>query len=160
MALFTYDIFDRIKDDHRQVMEIFDQLQSSDETCVQRRPQLLQHLCDELLPHMAAEENLIYPLMEDGEKNHRMHLQVEEEHRAARQELEELRRCDPHDERFLARCTVLRNLIRLHVTEEESVVFLMVRSHITNQQTIDLVEQFQAAKERFRREQGEQPQAA
>lgn len=153
MAILRHDIFDELRTDHREIMEIFDQLMQTDEQSVNRRNQLVGQLRDELLPHMIAEEGMIYPLMENGQKSHALHMHADEEHRAARLVLAELARTDPHDEHFVARCDVLRNLIRMHVAEEESVVFLTIRSKITNQQTVDLVPAFQKAKDDFRKQQ-------
>jgi hemerythrin superfamily protein len=154
MALFARDVFDQIKDDHRAVMDLFDQLESMDEAAISRRGALVRHLQDDLLPHMAAEETVFYPLMENGARNHQRHLEVNEEHLAARTLLQGIIDTDPNDERFLARCKVLKELLRLHIAEEESLVFLTVRSKITNKQTIELLGQFQAFKEQFRRQQG------
>jgi hypothetical protein len=84
MALFARDVFDQIRDDHNVVMAIFDQLESKSEAAVARRRQLVRQLQDELLPHMAAEENVFYPRMENGIKNHERHLIAEEEHLAER----------------------------------------------------------------------------
>ena len=153
MALFRRDIFDEIRDDHRQVMDIFDQLLQTDAVTIRRRPQLMNQLQSELLAHMAAEESVFYPLLENGERNHWNHLKAEEEHVSARLVLDRLQQMHPNEEHFAALCDVLRNVIRMHVAEEESVLFLTVRSHISNQQTMDLIQPFQAAKDSFRRQQ-------
>ena len=160
MAIFRRDIFDEIRDDHRQVMDIFDQLLQTDEVTVRRRPQLMNQLQRELLAHMAAEETVFYPLLENGERNHWNHLHAEEEHVSARIVMERLQQMNPNEEHFAPLCDVLRNVIRLHVAEEESILFLTVRSHISNQQTIDLIQTFQAAKDAFRRQQMPAPKAA
>jgi iron-sulfur cluster repair protein YtfE (RIC family) len=154
MALFARDVFDQIRDDHRAVMEIFRQLEELDESSVGRRSQLIQQLQDDLLPHMAAEENVFYPHLENGARNHERHLHADEEHRAARMVLRDIAGMDPNDEHFMARCSVLKDLLKMHIAEEESIIFLTVRTKITNQQTIDMLGQFQAFKEQFKRQRG------
>ena len=106
-----------LKADHRQVEGWFAEFgkTSSDE----RKADLAERICEALKVHMTIEEEILYPafLAATGEES--LHHEAEIEHDAAKKLIAEIESNGPDDDHFDARVSVLAEMIKHHVNEEE-----------------------------------------
>ncbi len=106
-----------LKADHRQVEEWFSQFEKSNGRA--RKQQLASHICEALIVHTTMEEEIFYPafLKATGDKD--LHHEAVVEHNGAKQLIAEIRRMSSGDDYFDAKVTVLSEMIKHHVKEEE-----------------------------------------
>ncbi len=144
------NIFDQIVTDHKEVKNIFKQMTSSTATPLETRQQLLDKLQMELLPHMEAEESLLYHYLMERASDRMPVLEAQEEHHMGKLALRELRNLGLNEDRWVARATVLSEMIGHHIHEEETVVFKMAKKVIDSNLAADMGRQFQDEKNRLR----------
>lgn len=108
-----------LKADHRKVEELFKQFEEC-RTKLQKT-KVVGQIIAELTVHAAAEEKLIYPLVE--KKDSDMSLEAVEEHHLIKILLKELSNFDGSEENFKAKVTVLKEVVEHHVKEEEHELF-------------------------------------
>lgn len=140
------DIFEIIRDDHRSVMDLMEQLKQTDDLSVQRRSECLRQVKAMLLPHMAGEETLLYPLL-DKAGDQAMSRHANDEHHQARvvfNEILYLPTCN--DPSFVSRIEQLQRLLQSHIQAEESVIFDEVRTVTSDHQRQEMGRQFQEFK--------------
>jgi hemerythrin superfamily protein len=123
---------------HRRVESILDDLQAGNDPS-----SLLPELANDLAAHMAIEQNIFYPAIHDVDP----HLVEEsfEEHAVAELALKRLLKTAPADSQFAARVSILRELIRLHVEEEEEELFPKVEQTMNAEQLEALGEKLEQA---------------
>ena len=111
-----------LKKQHREVEALFKKIEKA--RGAQRRA-LMDELTANLKLHMAIEEKIFYPAVQQlpAKKAEDMTLEAYEEHAVVKLVLAELPGVDPEDERFDAKMTVLSELIEHHVEEEEDEMF-------------------------------------
>jgi hypothetical protein len=106
-----------LKADHRQVEEWFEQFQST--RSEDRKAALSQQICQALKVHTQIEEQIFYPAFLEATAEEDVHHEAEVEHDGAKKLIAEIERRGPDDEYFDARVTVLSEMIKHHVNEEE-----------------------------------------
>lgn len=106
-----------LKADHRQVEEWFAQFESarSDE----RKRKLAAQICSALTVHMTIEEEIFYPAFLAATEETSLHHEAVVEHAGARRAIEEIEAGGEDDEYFDAKVSVLAEMIKHHVKEEE-----------------------------------------
>jgi len=106
-----------LKADHRQVEQWFGEFESarSDD----RKRELAEQICEALRTHTTIEEEIFYPAFLEATDETDIHHEAEIEHAGAKHLIEEIESAGPEDDHFDARVTVLREMIRHHVKEEE-----------------------------------------
>jgi hemerythrin superfamily protein len=106
-----------LKADHRQVEDWFEQFEKtrSDE----RKSQLAQQICAALKVHTTIEEEIFYPAFLEATEEEDIHHEAEVEHNGAKKLIAEIEASGPEDEYYDARVTVLSEMIKHHVKEEE-----------------------------------------
>jgi hemerythrin superfamily protein len=116
-----------LKRQHRQVESLFKKLLKTEEA--DERQTLVEEIRRNLALHMRLEEEVFYPAVREIEtkKAEETVLEAYEEHHVAKLAMEELPRVDPSDERFRAKATVLQELIKHHVDEEEKEMFRLAK---------------------------------
>lgn len=144
-------IYERLKQDHRVVEKILQEMVESEESDTQRRGELVDRLKQELLAHAHAEEKLLYTELERHKESHDLALEAEEEHHAAEVLLKELAQTDPGHEHWKAKATVLKELIHHHIEEEEDEMFSKAHDVLDAGQEKQLAEGFEEQKEREKR---------
>jgi hypothetical protein len=103
--------------DHRQVedwFEQFDKARSSD-----RKRDLARNICDALRVHTQIEEEIFYPAFYEATGEKDLHHEAIVEHDGAKKLIAEIESTGPDEEYYDARVTVLSELIKHHVKEEE-----------------------------------------
>jgi hypothetical protein len=127
------DVIEVLEHDHREVEEMFRELEglrgaTSDEDRA-RRKELTEDVTIELVRHSVAEEVIVYPSVEDkvgkDEVEH-----AREEHAEAEETLAKLEKLDADDPRFDDELKELMDEIRHHIEDEEGEMFAHMRERI------------------------------
>lgn len=123
------DAITLLKADHKSVNALFKAFEKSDDASQKRK--LVDSMIEELSIHAAIEERVFYPASrnEAADTTDEV-LEAIEEHHVVKWILSELQGLDPNDERFDAKTTVLIELVRHHVEEEEQEFFPKVRAEL------------------------------
>jgi hemerythrin superfamily protein len=120
------DVLKLLKQDHDKVKQLFVELRSGS-----KRKALVEQLRAELLMHAKLEEEIFYPAIRDVmEKLEDEILEAYEEHHTVERSLADLVVTDISDERFIAKVSVLANIVLQHVEWEEKVLFPEVRKEM------------------------------
>jgi hemerythrin superfamily protein len=106
-----------LKADHRQVEEWFEQFAKSRSSA--KKQQLVANICSALTVHTRIEEEIFYPAFLEATEDKDMHHEAMVEHEGAKRLIAELEGMKPEDDYFDARVTVLSEMIKHHVKEEE-----------------------------------------
>jgi hypothetical protein len=116
-----------LKKQHREVESLFKKVEKSESPEEARR--LIEEIRANLELHMRIEEDMFYPAVRElpQKKAEEMVLEAYEEHGVVKLVLERLPEADPEDERFHAKMTVLLELIKHHVEEEEKEMFKLAK---------------------------------
>jgi hemerythrin superfamily protein len=113
----TMDAVTLLKDDHRRVEKLFESYQAARDS--KRKQALAQQICMELTIHTIVEEEIFYPAckgqIEDEDRLEESYV----EHDGAKVLIAELSESEPDDEFFDAKMSVLSEMIKHHVREEE-----------------------------------------
>ena len=122
------DAVDLLKQDHREVEQLFTRFEGLGSGARKRRQQLVDKIIESLSMHAAIEEQVLYPAArrEVPATNDEV-LEALEEHHIVKWTLSELEGLDADDERFVAKVTVLIESVRHHVEEEEHELFPQLR---------------------------------
>jgi hemerythrin superfamily protein len=139
------DAVELLKADHKQVAEWFQQFERSrsDES----KQALAQQICAALTVHAAIEEEIFYPAFLEATGETDLHHEAEVEHQGAKNLIAEIEASNPEDEYFDAKVTVLAELIRHHVNEEEQRDGMFAKARESEMDLDSLGEQLQARKE-------------
>ena len=135
------DVIDILTHDHREVEQMFAELESLHRATgaddLRRRKDLVDQVTIELVRHSVAEEAEVYPLVAQRvsgqEAEHAKH-----EHAEAEQTMKRLERLRPEDPAFADELSTLMQEIRTHVAEEEGQVFPQMRQAFSEQGLLDL----------------------
>lgn len=137
------DLADLIASDHRQVEELFGQLESGDGD----RRHLVDKVIDELRAHITAEEQVVYPAIRDMvPEGGRMADHALSEHKGMKEAMRTLEQGQPGDSQFE---TALRNLmteVQAHVPEEENELLPGLRIMIGEDKMTELGDLFAQVK--------------
>lgn len=106
-----------LKADHRQVEEWFDQFESTRSDS--RKQSLAQKICQALKVHTQIEAEIFYPAFLEATGETDIHHEAEVEHDGAKKLIGEIEASGPDDEYYDAKVTVLSEMIKHHVKEEE-----------------------------------------
>jgi hemerythrin superfamily protein len=117
-----------LKNDHKEVEKLFKQFEMLGERAFASKRKVVDQIIEALSVHAAIEEQHFYPTVR--ERNPDIEddvLEGLEEHHVVKWTLSELKDMDPEHERFDAKVTVLTEMVRHHVEEEEQEMFPAVR---------------------------------
>ena len=114
------DVIQLLRDDHKRVRRLFADYEKASE---QEKPALAKTIVHELQVHASLEEKLVYPAFRKVFKDSALLNEAVEEHHLVHVLLKELTVLKPDHESFDAKVTVLRELVKHHVDEEEGEMF-------------------------------------
>jgi hemerythrin superfamily protein len=145
------DILDTLKQDHRDVAEMLEKLVES--TSAAQRKLLLTSIKNALVPHLRAEEKVVYDavlaLRGKEQKTHAEEGYIE--HGLGDKMLGQLGKMkDPMSAEFSAGAKVLKELVEHHVEEEEKIIWSDVENNFSDEDRIAMNKKFLAAKKRVR----------
>lgn len=106
-----------LKADHRQVEEWFSQFSKTNGTS--KKQQLADKICAALTAHTTIEEEIFYPAFLEATQDKDMHHEAVVEHDGAKKLIAEIQSMSSSDDYFDAKVTVLSEMIKHHVKEEE-----------------------------------------
>lgn len=116
------DIRQVLHRDHMKVDELFFQFAKSEDDS--EKKSLVEQITLELTLHAKAEEEVVYPEIRDGEKEvESMMDEADTEHHVVKFLLAELGGMKPSDDHYDSKVTVLCELVKHHVEEEEKELF-------------------------------------
>ncbi len=133
MANEQRDVIDVLEQDHREVEEMFAELESlrgaATEEAKSRRKDVADQVTIELVRHSVAEEVLVYPQVEKRvsaeEAEH-----ARKEHAEAEETLARMEKLDADDPAFDDELATLIREIRHHIEDEEGQMFAHMRQVI------------------------------
>jgi hemerythrin superfamily protein len=106
-----------LKADHRQVEGWFEQFSKSRSKA--RKQQLAARICAALRVHTTIEEEIFYPAFLTATADKDLHHEAVVEHDGAKNLIAEIEDMQASDDYFDAKVTVLSEMIKHHVKEEE-----------------------------------------
>ena len=140
-------ILDLLKQDHKEVNDLLTEMSETTERAAKKRQQLFTECKTALLAHSHAELEVFYkPLLKDGDDADAL-LEAEVEHQVVERLLEDISASDPADEKWLAKITVLQELIKHHVKEEEGEIFKLARKTYEKKDLDEMGARFETMKE-------------
>ena len=144
------DALKMLKQDHDKVEELFDEVCGLSDRAHKRRALLVRRICEELDVHAQVEEKIFYPSVRAAdEKVGDLVLESFEEHALVKKLVAELQAMDESDERFMAKTTVLKELVSHHVDEEEDELFPKVRKAMEKDELEQLGQRMEQMKMRL-----------
>ena len=141
------DAFELLKQDHKTVSGIFEQLDETTERGVKTRDELFTKLKTELDIHAFIEETMLYPTLKEAKETHDITLEAIEEHKVVKKLLAELDTLPKDREEWGAKLTVLKENVEHHVEEEESEMFPDGRKVLSKDQLEELGTRMEASKQ-------------
>ena len=139
-----------LKADHKQVAEWFAQFESARSDEIKRG--LAQRICAALTVHATIEEEIFYPAFLDATDEVDLHHEAEVEHQGAKNLIAEIQELGPDDAYFDAKVTVLGELIKHHVNEEEQRDGMFAKAKEAGMDLETLGEQLQTRKDELTKE--------
>jgi hemerythrin superfamily protein len=149
MADQQRDVIEVLEHDHREVEEMFAELESlrgatSDEDRA-RRKAVTEQVTIELVRHSVAEEVLVYPKVEKQVSAEEVE-HARKEHAEAEETLQKLEKLDADDPAFDDELATLMAEIRHHIEDEEGEMFAHMRRVIDAEELRKLGDRVEAFK--------------
>ncbi len=120
MPTSSNPVLTMLKADHKKVKALFAEYKDASS---RKQQEIAQTTIEELDIHAELEEELIYPAIRKGTKDDEVMNEANEEHHLVHVLIAELKNLEPSDETFKAKFTVLGELVKHHVKEEEGAMF-------------------------------------
>jgi hemerythrin-like domain-containing protein len=139
-----------LKQDHKLVKDLLEELVGTTTRAVKKRADLLQAIQQNLKAHTTIEEEIFYPAFKEAGKKEEatMYYEALEEHRAAEDlVLPDLLATDAGTEQFSGRAKVLKELIEHHIEEEEDEMFKDAKKLLSKEELAELGKRMQARKD-------------
>jgi hemerythrin-like domain-containing protein len=141
MADQQRDVIEVLEHDHREVEEMFAELESlrgaSTDEEKTRRKDLTEQVTIELVRHSVAEEVIVYPRVEAKVSAEEVE-HAREEHAEAEETLQRLEKLDADDPSFDDELATLMEEIRHHIEDEEGQMFAHMRQTLDPGELRDL----------------------
>jgi hemerythrin superfamily protein len=131
------DAIEMLEEQHRDVEELFDELESAE---VAAKQDLFDELADQLTVHAAIEERHFYPAVQ-AKRTEDLLLVSLEDHLAIKRLLADLLQLDPRNEVFPAKIHLLKDLVERHAKEEEQQLFPLVRKLLDRKELVAIGEE-------------------
>jgi hemerythrin superfamily protein len=132
-----------LKADHRQVEEWFGEFEEAKDS--RRKVALAKQICNALTVHAQIEEEIFYPAFLQATGDEDMHHEAAVEHAGAKRLIADIE-SKFSDEYFDARVTVLSEMIKHHVKEEEKPDGIFAKARKSDLDLVGIGEQLQARK--------------
>jgi len=113
----SHDAINLLKADHRQVEEWFSEFEGA--RSASKKQQLASKICEALTVHTTIEEEIFYPAFLQATEDKDIHHEAVVEHDGAKKLIAQIQSMSPEDDYFDAKVTVLSEMIKHHVKEEE-----------------------------------------
>ena len=138
------DAISLLKADHRQVEEWFSEFEKA--RSASKKQQLSAKICDALTVHTRIEEEIFYPAFLEATEDKDLHHEAVVEHDGAKKLIAQIQKMSAEDDYFDAKVTVLSEMIKHHVKEEEQPGGMFAEAKKSGMDLIALGEQLLARK--------------
>ncbi|HBG27054.1 MAG: hypothetical protein A2Y10_01605 [Planctomycetes bacterium GWF2_41_51] len=139
-------IFETLKKDHKKVLDLLEKLEHSSQRASKTRHENYLILKKELLEHMHGEENTFYKFLLENEDLKELLYEAYEEHRTVRLALPDLEAKEVTDEQWKPILSVIGEMVKHHINEEEKELFKEAKSFINHEDDERLVSEFEESK--------------
>jgi hypothetical protein len=133
-----------LKADHREVAGWFEQFEMA--RSANRKQELAQKICMALTVHTMIEEEIFYPAFLEATDEQDLHHEAEVEHAGAKNLIAQIVASGPDDEYYDAKVSVLSEMIKHHVKEEEQRDGMFAKARQAEMDLKELGAQLQARK--------------
>ena len=133
-----------LKADHREVEGYFSEFEKS--RSEERKEDLAQKICNALNVHAQIEEEIFYPAFLEATEEEDLHNEAHVEHEGAKRLIADIEASNSEDEYFDARVTVLSEMVKHHVKEEEKRDGMFAKARQSDMDLEALGEQLAARK--------------
>lgn len=137
-------IYEILRKEHKLVLGMFEEATGSGSK------EALFRIKAEIDPHMAGEERLYYPLLEEKEESSDVARKAYIEHNEARALMYELEGMEENSEDWNTRLNELKEAIEHHVQDEEGKVFEVSRNILGQQKAEELAQKYLEFKNSYR----------
>ncbi|MDQ3267865.1 MAG: hemerythrin domain-containing protein [Pseudomonadota bacterium] len=122
------DAIELLKNDHSQVKAAFKEYETLENKAYASKKKLADLICSDLVKHTIIEEEIFYPVVQNG-SNEAQDLIDEAlvEHASAKELIAQIQAMAPEDDLFDARVKVLSEQIEHYVKEEEKEMFPLAK---------------------------------
>jgi hemerythrin superfamily protein len=138
------DAISLLKADHRQVESWFSSFEKARSEL--RKQQLASKICSALKVHTRIEEEIFYPAFLEQAQDEDLHHEAIVEHDGAKKLIAEIEAAAPTDEYYDAKVTVLSEMIKHHVKEEEQPGGMFAEARDSDMDLQELGRQLEARK--------------
>jgi hemerythrin superfamily protein len=136
-----------LKADHRQVEDWFAQFSKSRSDS--KKQQLAAQICSALTVHTEIEEEIFYPAFLEATADKDLHHEAVVEHAGAKKLIAEIEKMRAGDDYFDAKVTVLSEMIKHHVKEEEQPGGMFAEAKKSDMDLKELGQQLLARKQQL-----------
>lgn len=146
-----HEFIAHLKEDHNKQKEIGEKMIAA--TAAKQRETLRQQFWEALYPHVVGEEASIFSYLQETKEKELQELALEmlEEHAVAKYALKEFMKCDVKSDTFKAKASVLDELNRHHIEEEEKEAFKSLVK-VCDAECLDaLMKKYEAAEEKAKK---------
>jgi iron-sulfur cluster repair protein YtfE (RIC family) len=142
----AHEFIEHLLEDHEEQRKMGDEIRQAMDP--EERQELWEDFHEELSGHLLGEEASIFPfLIEVGGEARKESQKALQEHHVAKLVIRELEDTSIDGETWLAKVTVLDELNKHHIDEEERVHIPMLVQLCTSEQLDDLFDQYEQAEE-------------
>jgi hemerythrin-like domain-containing protein len=135
------DAITQLKNDHRALLDLFDQFEQTGPRAHKKMTQLRDKIVASLSVHAAIEERLLYPLtIEQLPDQEPKVLEAIQEHAVAEQLLSQVASLSSEDRWFRPKMKVMMEGVRHHIKEEERELFPALRKRFSKAELVQLAE--------------------
>lgn len=135
-------IYDALKKDHRDLQDLLKLMETTLEDTAALRMELLTRLRALLIPHIQAEESVLYETLKEINETEDLALEACEEHHAIELLLRELEAIEPSDGRWRAKLATLKENLDHHITQEQTEMFENARQVLAPDEARMMAEAF------------------
>jgi hemerythrin superfamily protein len=128
------DAVEILKADHRKVESLFAQFEKA--RTANKKQDIVNQIIKELTVHASCEEDFVYPILEDIAKTEDGAKQAYEEHHLIKLALIELADTPMTSESLKAKVMVIKEMVKRHFKEEESVLLPQLKRSGTDLQRL------------------------
>ena len=144
--------FQLLKEDHKKVSGLFEQIEPTTERAEKSRTELFAKLKEELDIHARIEETIFYPSIKRAAETRDIVLEGFEEHHVIKMLLKELEAIPVDTEQWTAKFKVLQENVEHHVEEEEGEMFQKARDVLSEEQINQLGVQLEEMKKQLQQQ--------
>ena len=143
------NVYELLKKDHREVKQLFKQIEETSSRAEKKRTELFEKLKKELIAHSKAEEKAFYSRLKKEDETKEDTLEAVEEHHVVDVLLKELSSMPVTSDEWMAKFSVLKENVMHHVKEEEEELFKEAKEVISGEEAEEVGEEVEKQKKKY-----------